>query len=53
MSNSAQEIGYVTSALDMTKDKSAQQLVDNYAVAGDSNIEERVTKLNGYESFRR
>ncbi len=40
MSNSAQEIGYVTSALDMTKDKSAQQLVDNYAVAGDSNINE-------------
>jgi len=40
MSNSAQEIGYVTSALEMTKDKSAQQLVDNYAVAGDSNINE-------------
>ena len=40
MSNSAQEIGYVTSALDMIKDKSAQQLVDNYAVAGDSNINE-------------
>jgi hypothetical protein len=40
MSNSAQEIGYVTSALGMTKDKSAQQLVDNYAVAGDTNINE-------------
>jgi hypothetical protein len=40
MSNSAQEIGYVASALDMVKDKSAQQLVDNYAVAGDSNISE-------------
>ena len=40
MFNSAQEIGYVASALDMVKDKSAQQLVDNYAVAGDSNISE-------------
>lgn len=40
MSNSTQEIGYVASALDMVKDKSAQQLVDNYAVAGDSNISE-------------
>ena len=40
MSNSAQEIGYVMSALETTRDLSAQQIVDNYAVAGDSNINE-------------
>ena len=34
MANSAQEIGYVMSALETTKDLSAQQLVDGYAVAG-------------------
>lgn len=40
MSNSAQEIGYVMSALDSTKDLSAQQLVDRYYVSGDNNISE-------------
>ena len=34
MANSAQEIGYVMSALETTKNLSAQQLVDGYAVAG-------------------
>ena len=34
MANSAQEIGHVMSALETTKDLSAQQLVDGYAVAG-------------------
>ena len=34
MANSAQEIGYVMSALETTKDLSAQQLVDGYAVSG-------------------
>jgi len=40
MSNSAQEIGYVMSALESTKDLSAQQLVDRYYVSGDNNISE-------------
>jgi len=40
MSNSAQEIGYVMSALETTKDLSAQQIVDNYAVAGQSGVSE-------------
>lgn len=40
MANSAQEIGYVMSALETTKDLSAQQIVDNYAVAGQSGVSE-------------
>ena len=40
MSNSAKEIGYVMSALETTKDLSAQQIVDNYAVAGQSGVSE-------------
>jgi hypothetical protein len=40
MSNSALEIGYVMSALESTKDLSAQQLVDRYYVSGDNNISE-------------
>jgi len=40
MANSAQEIGYVMSALETTKDLSAQQIVDKYAVAGRDDISE-------------